>query len=55
MTKKKVYCVWYEIVNLETRKTEKRILVKNVDFKTAHTVKRNHKHICLIHVSRWMP
>lgn len=55
MKEKKQYCVWYEVVNLETRKTEKRILVSGVDFKRAHTVKREHKHICAMHVSRWMP
>lgn len=54
MTEKKRYCVWYEKVDLETRRTEKVVLVKDVDFKTAHAIKRDHKKICAMHVSRWL-
>ena len=52
---KKQYCVWYEVVNEQERKTEKRILKSGLDWRTAHMVKRNHQKICAMHVSRWMP
>ena len=48
---KKTYYVWYEIVNLETRKTEKRILQTGLDYKTALAVKRDHEKICSMHVT----
>jgi len=48
----KYYDVTYEIVNLKTRKTEKRIFVSGIDYKSALAIKRNHKKICAMRVKR---
>ncbi|RJQ32800.1 MAG: hypothetical protein C4589_00260 [Peptococcaceae bacterium] len=48
---KKLYDVWYEVVNLKTRTLEKRFLQTGLDYKSAKAVKRNHNHICAMHIA----
>ena len=47
---KKRYEVWYETVDLVKKVLIPHVLVKDVDWKTALMIKRNHKKICAMHI-----
>jgi hypothetical protein len=48
---KKLYDVWFEVVNLRTRTLEKRLLQTGLDYKSALAVKRRHKNVCAMHIA----